>query len=122
MPKRLTIAEATYQAGTYGPLSIDQFSNVNTDIMELVMTVVNWPAANPLMEVIMSWGATYGEVRYVVPWTDGLDKFGNPITEAVFRISVPQRANGKAAVQDGYLKLILHQTLTTAVSLEALQT
>ena len=121
MPRDLSVPEQLYQPGEYGPYAVDQFTNANTDFLELVLSVVNWPTASPLMELFMRWESD-ASFRFVVPWVNGqLDKLGNPITEARFRIAVPQLANGKAAVTRGSVHARLFQPIRTAITLQAVQ-
>src|SRR5687768_7699684 len=122
MPRTRTVAEATYPPGSYGPFSVDNFTNQNTDFLEVAMSIVGWPTSGgALFDLSMSWDDGGAPTVFHVPAQVWQDKLGNPKTEALFRIGVPRIAtgNGKGQVAGGNLSLTVFQSFTTAITVRA---
>lgn len=122
MSRTRNIAEATYAPGSYGPFSVDSFTNQNTDRLEVTMTIVGWPTSGgALFDLSMQWDDGGAPTVFHVPAQPWVDKNGNPQTIAILSIKVPRVAggNGKAAVASGSLGLVLFQTITTAITVGA---
>lgn len=120
MPKSLSVPSSSYAPGTYGPFALDSFVSANTDLLRLALTVENWPDASPLLTGQIRWDTGDG-VDFSIN-SPPFDRRGNPLSEAVITVGVPQNAAGKAAVRGAALTVIVMQTMTTAVSFSAEQT
>lgn len=120
MAKTFNLAARNYAAGTYGPFSVDGFTQSDTDWLELSLTVENWPAGSPVVTGQMRWDSGDGaDFAFHHPTTN---RDGTPRTKHTVRVSVPQTSHGKADVVSGTVTLTLVQPLRTAVSVIAGQT
>src|SRR5687767_13871947 len=122
MPRSRTIPQATYPPGTYGPHSIDSFTNQNTDKIQVLITTAGLPTSGgPLFELYIGWDDGGEPVVFRIPAQVWVDKAGNPIPQAILSTPVPRIAdgNGKAQVSSGSIKFVVIQTLTTAITIMA---
>lgn len=109
-----------YPAGLFGPFSIDSFTKNDTDVIEVRLSVESWPTASPLLIIKIQWD-TGESLEFVQDWPVE-DKFGNPLTECVYRADVPHVASGKRNVVGGTISGELFQPIRTAISVAALDT
>lgn len=119
MPRRLSVPSQVYEAGTYGPLSVDSFTNANTEKLVLTLTCEGWPQdADPLLTVMLLWDTGHG-VRVPIPGRQ-VNKDGSPKTSVHVEVDVPRVAGGKKGkVAGGAVTVDAHAALRTAVTLEA---
>ncbi len=120
MPRSITVPQATYPPGTYGPYSIQGgFSAASADYVEAVLTVVGWPTASPLFVLRLAWDDG-PPAEFTVPWVSGqTDKYGTPIAEARFRFGIPRTAAGKVAVSKASMSADVFAAMTTAITVRA---
>lgn len=117
MPSTFTRPSTVYQPGGYGPFTIDGFLSADTDVLELVLTVENWPAVASLITGQLRWNTGDG-VDFVID-SPPHDRTGKPLPTAVVRVTVPQTATGKAAVTSATARLTVMQPISTAVTFRA---
>ncbi len=111
MARTFSRPQQSYPAGTYGPFSVDSFTNANTDRLVLDLTVVGWPNATPLMQIEILWD-TGGGARF--------DVSGPQVLPSVsFGVSVPKDGGQKRNVSGGTVTIRTFATITTAINLGA---
>lgn len=108
MPRQQSIAEQSYPPGEYGPFALDNFNSNNADALELLMTVVGWPAASPLLTVELRWPDNSG-------MTDTIDG-PQPLAEVKWRVGIPKTASEKKAFTGATVKFTTFAPITTAVT------
>lgn len=120
MARTFSRNERNYSAGEFGPFSLDSFTRNDTDMIEVRMSVSSWPIASPLFTIRIQWDT--GEyIDFVQSWPV-TDKFGNLLTECIYRANVPQDAGGKRNVTGGTISGTLFQDIRTAISVAAIDT
>ena len=117
MAKTFTLAARNYAAGTYGPFSVDSFTQSDTDYLELSLTVENWPAGSPVVTGQMRWDS--GDGADFAVHHPSTNRDGTPRTKHTVRVGVPQTLQGKAAVTSGTVTMTLAQPIRTAVTVVA---
>lgn len=121
MARTFNRTERLYTPAVYGPFSVDSFTRNDTDALKLTLTQVDWPENVKIMDVTLAWDT--GEFAKFDVWLTR-DINGNIRPSVSFVVSVPRaRENGvlqKRGVASGAVTIDLHQSIRTAISLEAI--
>lgn len=111
-----------YTPGTYGPFSLDSFTQNDTDRIVLTLTRENWPQQDGIARISITYQTGEGcifDVSGIPPvYPDG----SSPTT---FKVScnVPKITDGvKQTVASATATMEVFQTLRTAIDVEAVST
>ena len=113
----------TYQPGVYGPYSVNQLTNANTDRLEVRMTIgPDWPKDpnQAVVRIDALWDTGGG-----ASWTfngDLKNQDQTPRTEILVWVQVPVEGDGAGGVQKGQVgggnvRFEVFAPITTAVTL-----
>lgn len=94
MPRTLDIPAGTYPQGTYGPFSVDNITNANTDALELMLPTAGWPTDpdTPVLRVSLLWDTGGGGAATWNGSPRGRD--GQLLTFVTLRVGVPKAGPG----------------------------
>lgn len=123
MARTFSRASRNYTPGTYGPFSLDSFTNASAERLVARFTYENWPQVESLFRISMRWSDGSG-MDVVVSGSAPVREDGTSPNEAVFSVGIKRhQVNGelvKRAVIGATVTVEVFQTFRTAISLEVI--
>ena len=116
MPRQISRVEQDYAPGTYGPFSLDSFTNQNTDYLEVTVTIPAaspWPHDVPLFIVTLAFD---DGSKAIVP----VDGDQGALTSGTIRFSIPKLNDTKKTVSGATATLEVFNTFRTAITVKAI--
>lgn len=111
-----------YTPGTYGPFSLDSFTQNDTDRIVITLTRESWPQVDNIARITVTYqsgGGCVFDISGIAPSSPS----GVPQTTFKASCNVPKVTDGnKQVVSSATATLEVFQTLTTAIDVEAVST
>lgn len=124
MAKVFSAASKLYGIGSYGPFSVNGFTEADTKALRWTMSVEGWPTDRSLklMTVLMKWDN--GAYQLTDIYGGQTDMRGTPLTQVSGQLSLPMEAdaNGNpvsAAAAAGTISIQVYVPVQTAVTFAA---
>lgn len=118
MPRTFSQRSRLYAPGSYGPFDVDELTKNDTKQLVATFTVEDWPNVSPLMTVTVGWDTGHSTTSVISG--NPRDRAGNPLPQVRVVVDVPLSGTGKAEVASGTIFVTVHETLRTAVTIEAI--
>lgn len=110
MARTLSRNSRLYDSGSYGPFSIDSFTNANSEYLLLTLTNESWPNVSGLLDIRLTWNTGEG-ARFIIP--------GSSISPVVLQVPIPKLLSEKRQVSSATAIIVVLQTLRTAFTFQA---